>query len=105
MLNIRYTSPTKLSSVQYDRMDPPSLDLPSSFIWGSVTEMGGRVVYLVYVKLGRAYVLPTLNIREVCTGGGMRGGGEDKGDSSTPLDGRGVLSTREEEAHGENSMR
>jgi hypothetical protein len=60
-------------------------------------------VYLVYVKLGRAYVLPTLNIREVCTGGGMRGGGEDKGDSSTPLDGRGVLSTREEEAHGENS--
>jgi hypothetical protein len=26
--NIRYTSPTKLSSVQYDRMTPP-LDLPT----------------------------------------------------------------------------
>jgi hypothetical protein len=58
MLNIRYTSPTKLSSVQYDRMDPPSLDLPSSFIWGSVTEMGGRVVYLViYVVYSKSLLL------------------------------------------------
>jgi hypothetical protein len=61
-------------------------------------------VYLVYVKLERAYVLPTLNIRDVCTGGGMRGGGEGKGYTSTPV-GRAwrSLSTREEEAHGENS--
>jgi len=33
-------------------------------------------VYLVYAKLGCAYMLPTMNIREVCTGGGMRAGGE-----------------------------
>jgi len=61
-------------------------------------------VYLVYVKLGPAYVLPTLNIWEVCTGGGMRGRGEGKGYSSTPV-GRAwhSLSMREEEAHGENS--
>jgi len=61
-------------------------------------------VYLVYVKLGHAYVLPMLNIWKVCTGGGMRGVGEGKGYPSTPV-GRAwrSLSTREVEAHGENS--
>jgi hypothetical protein len=61
-------------------------------------------VYLVCVKLGRVYVLPMLNIREVCTGGGMRGRGEGKVYSSTPVRWAWCsLSTREEEAHGENS--